>query len=51
MKYKICFPTYVEFMKKFSEKNKDHIFLIPVADNKTMDLVQNYLMTLMLMLL
>ena len=34
------FPTYVEFMKKFSEKNKDHIFLIPVADNKTMTLVQ-----------
>ena len=34
------FPTYVEFMKKFSEKNKDHIFLIPVADNKTMNLVQ-----------
>ena len=36
------FPTYVEFMKKFSEKNKDHIFLIPVADNKTIELIQKF---------
>ena len=40
---KYMLPTYIEFIKEHSQKNKDYIYLIPAADKRLLDSINKLL--------